>query len=79
MSLIAKNAARSLLQNKLQAQLADRNYQAINGTRQSARNFKEGTLNIGTMHFSTPDEKITKEMIMDYQKKEQEKHYDDGA
>ena len=79
MSLIAKNAARSLLQNKLQAQLADRSYQAINGTRQSARNFKEGTLNIGTMHFSTPDEKITKEMIMDYQKKEQEKHYDDGT
>ena len=79
MSLIAKNAARSLLQNKLQAQLADRSYQAINGTRQSVRNFREGTLNIGTMHFSTPDEKITKEMIMDYQKKEQEKHYDDGT
>jgi chromosome segregation ATPase len=31
------------------------------------------------MHFSTPDEKITKEMIMGYQKKEQEKHYDDGT
>jgi hypothetical protein len=49
MSLIAKNAARSLLQNKLQAQLADRSYQTINGTRQSARNFREGTLNIGTI------------------------------
>ena len=79
MSLIAKNDVRSLLQNKLQAQLADRSYQAINGTRQSARNFREGTLNIGTMHFNTPDDKITKDMIIDYQKKEQEKHYDDGT
>jgi len=79
MSLIAKIQQQSLLQNKLLSQLADRSYQAINGTRQSVRNFREGTLNIGTMHFSTPDEKITKEMIMDYQKKEQEKHYDDGT
>ena len=37
MSLIAKIQQQSLLQNKLQAQLADRSYQAINGTRQSAR------------------------------------------
>ena len=79
MSLIAKNAVRSLLQNKLQDQVADRSYQGINGTRQSARNFREGTFNIGTMHFNTPDDKITKDMIIDYQRKEQEKHYDDGT
>jgi hypothetical protein len=60
MSLIAKNASRSLLQNKLQTQLADRSYQAINGTREIARNFREGTLNIGTMRFSTPDENLPK-------------------
>ena len=54
-------------------------YQAVNGTRQAPRNFREGTLEIGKMHFSTPQDRITKEMIMDYQKTEQERHYDDGS
>jgi chromosome segregation ATPase len=49
-------------------------YQAVNGTRQAPRNFKEGTLEIGKMHFTNPQDRITKEMIMDYQKTEQEKH-----
>jgi hypothetical protein len=31
------------------------------------------------MHFSTPQDRITKEMIMDYQKTEQERNYDDSA
>jgi hypothetical protein len=73
MSLIAKIQQQSLLQNKLQAQLAEMSYQAVNGTRQAPRNFREGTLEIGKMHFSTPQDRITKEMIMDYQKTEQEK------
>ncbi len=79
MSLIAKIQQQSLLQNKLQAQLAEMSYQAVNGTRQEPRNFKEGTLEIGKMHFTTPQDRITKEMIMDYQKTEQEKHYTDSA
>ena len=74
MSLIAKIQQESLLQNKLQAQLAEMSYQSLNGTRQSARNFREGTLEIGKMNFTTPQDRITKEMVMDYQKKEQEKH-----
>ncbi len=73
MSLIDKIQQQSLLQNKLLAQIAEMSLQAINNTRQSARNFKEGTLEIGKMHFTTPQDKITKEMIMDYQKSEQEK------
>ena len=73
MSLINKIQQQSLLQNKLLAQIAEMSLQAINNTRQSARNFKEGTLEIGKMHFTTPQDKITKEMIMDYQKTEQEK------
>ena len=73
MSLIDKIQQQSLLQNKLLAQIAEMSLQAINNTRQSARNFKEGTLEIGKMHFTTPQDKITKEMIMDYQKTEQEK------
>jgi len=79
MSLIAKIQQQSLLQNKLQAQLAEMSYQAVNGTRQSARNFREGTFEIGKMHFNTPQDRITKEMIMDYQQAQQEKHYDDGS
>jgi hypothetical protein len=73
MSLIDKIQQQSLLQNKLMAQMSEMSLQAINNTRQSARNFKEGTLDVGKMHFTTPQDKITKEMIMDYQKTEQEK------
>ena len=79
MSLIAKIQQQSLLQNKLQAQLAEMSYQAVNGTRQAPRNFREGTLEIGKMHFSTPQDRITKEMIMDYQAREQEKYYKDSG
>jgi hypothetical protein len=74
MSLIAKIQQESLLQNKLQAQLAEMSYQSLNGTRQSARNFREGTLEIGKMNFTTPQDRINKEMVMDYQKTQQEKH-----
>ena len=79
MSLIAKIQQESLLQNKLQAQLAEMSYQSLNGTRQSARNFREGTLEIGKMNFTTPQDRITKEMVMDYQKTQQEKHYVDAT
>ncbi len=79
MSLIAKIQQQSLLQNKLQAQLAEMSYQTVNGTRQAPRNFKEGTLEIGKMHFTNPQDRISKEMIMDYRKTEQEKHYVDSA
>ena len=79
MSLIAKIQQQSLLQNKLLVQLAEMSYQAVNGTRQSARNFREGTFEVGKMHFNTPQDRITKEMIMDYQQSQQEKHYDDGT
>jgi hypothetical protein len=73
MSLIVKIQPQSLLQTKLQAQLAEMSYQTVNGTRQTPRNFREGTLEVGKMHFTTPQDRITKEMIMDYQKSEQEK------
>jgi hypothetical protein len=74
MSLIAKIQQQSLLQTKLLAQLAEMSYQAVNGTRQAPRNFREGTLEIGKMNFTTPQDRITKEMVMDYQKTQQEKH-----
>ena len=61
------------------SQLSEISYRAINGKRQNARNFNEGTLNVGTMNFNTPQDKITKDMFLDYQKAEQQKHYDDGT
>ena len=74
MSLIAKIQKQSLLQNKLQAQLAEMSYQAVNGTRQAPRNFREGTLDIGKMNFdNTVQDRITKEMVTDFHKKEQER------
>jgi hypothetical protein len=73
MSLIAKIQQQSFLQNKLLPQIAEMSYQDVNGTRQAPRNFREGTLEIGKMNFTTPQDRITKEMIMDYQKSEQEK------
>jgi hypothetical protein len=79
MSLINRLAQESIKQNKLISQLSEISYRAINGKRQSARNFKEGTLNVGTMNFNTPPDKITKDMFMDYQKTEQQKHYTDGT
>ena len=79
MSLINRLAQESIKQNKLISQLSEISYRAINGKRQSARNFNEGTLNVGTMNFNTPPDKITKDMFMDYQKTEQQKHYTDGA
>ena len=79
MSLINRLAQESIKQNKLISQLSEISYRAINGKRQSARNFNEGTLNVGTMNFNTPPDKITKDMFMDYQKTEQQKHYTDGT
>ena len=79
MSLINRLAQESIKQNKLISQLSEISYRAINGKRQNARNFNEGTLNVGTMNFNTAPDKITKDMYLDYQKAEQEKHYIDGA
>jgi hypothetical protein len=79
MSLIAKIQQQSLLQNKLQAQLAEMSYQDVNGTRQLARNFREGTFEMRKKHFNTPQDRITKEIIMDYQQAQQERHYVDSS
>jgi len=79
MTLLDKIINESKIQEQLNAQLAEMSYRAVNGTRQAPRNFTEGILNVGTMNFKTPDDKITKEMIMDYQQKEQEKYYVDAS
>lgn len=79
MSLLDKIAKENKIQAQLNSQLSEMTYRAFNGTRQAPRNFREGILNVGTINFKTADDKITKEMIMDYQQKEQEKFFTDAV
>ena len=74
MSPIDKQARVAQLETELQARIAEQAYKSFNGTRQSVRNFREGTLNIGKMNFdNTAQDRITKEMVTDFHKKEQQR------
>lgn len=65
---------------ELYKQLSDSSYISINGKRQNSRNFKEGVLNLGQIHFEQPKNVLTKEMILEYQKEQQNKPaYEDIA
>ena len=67
MSLIDKQLKASKLQKELAIKRDELAYKSFNGTRQAARNFREGTLNIGQMGFdNTAEERITKEMITEH-------------
>ena len=70
MSLINKQLRETNSQKELAIKIDDQTCESFNGTRQSGRNFREGTLNVGQMGFdNTVEERITKEMITDYHKK----------
>ena len=58
---------------ELYKQLSDSSYRSINGKRQNSRNFKDGILNLGQIHFQQPKDVLTKEMILEYQKEQQNK------
>jgi hypothetical protein len=74
MSLIDKQLRAAKLQREFAIKIDEQAYKSFNGTRQSTRNFREGTLDIGKMVFdNTAEERITKEMITDYHKKEQDR------
>ena len=74
MSLIDKQLRAARLQREFAIKIQEHAYKSFNGTRQTARNFREGTLNIGQMGFdNTAEERITKEMITDFHKKEQDR------
>ncbi len=65
----------SQLDRELYIKQADITYIAFNGTKQSVRNFREGTLDIGKMNFdNTVQDRITKEMVTDFHKNEQERY-----
>ena len=77
MSSINNIADEALRQNMLLAQMSNASYNAINGTRQKERDFKEGILNMGKLNeqMDVSKDKITKEMIMDYKREQEEKSY----
>ncbi len=74
MSPIDKQLRVPKLQREFVIKTEELDYQSFNRTRQEDRNFREGTLNIGQMGFdNTTEERIAKEMITDYHKKEQDR------
>lgn len=79
MSIINKVAEEALRQNRLLAQMSNISYNAINGKRQNRREFFEGILNAGKLddQMKDPTEKITKEMIMDYKREQEERSFKD--
>ncbi len=76
MSLTDKLVKQSIIQNQLQNQLVEMSYREINGKRQEDRNFKEGMFNIGTVYFNTSQDKLTREMTMDYKQTEEERYFE---
>ena len=66
------------IDSSLISELSDLSYRSIGGRRQAPRSNKEGIVNLGSIPFelTPPPDKITQEMIMDYQK-EREKPYID--
>ena len=80
MSIINKMLDLSLQQKNLQSQISDMSYKITNGKKLSNKNFYEGIVNPGTIDFvSAPESKITKEMILDYRQKEDERTYKNAA
>ena len=78
MSIVNDVAAESIRQSRLFSQLADLSYKAVNGKRQTARDFTKGMLNVGKLgeQMDVPKDEITKDMILDYKREQEEKLYD---
>jgi hypothetical protein len=80
MSIINKMLDLSLQQKILQSQISDMSYKITHGKKLSNKFFYEGIVNPGTVDIvSAPDSKITKEMILDYRQKEDERTYKNAA
>jgi hypothetical protein len=73
MSLLNKIVNSSIAENRTNRRLHDISYSSINGQRQEVGNYQpEGVVMLGQMNREKPLQAITKEMIEDYQKQEQE-------
>ena len=56
---------------QLYKQLNDLSYKSVNGKRQDVRNFREGVVDIGKIHFNQPKDVLTKDMILEFQKEQE--------
>ena len=70
MSFWDKVINQNKIDSSLITELSDLSYRSIGGKRQPPRGTKEDIVNLGTIPFETtpPPDKITKDMILDYQK-----------
>ncbi len=69
MYLLDKIINNSMIDNNLKIKLNDLSYRATNGVRQPLS--RTGIVNPGSVHFNQPKDQITKEMILEYQKEQQ--------
>ena len=74
MSLWDKIITQSKIDSSLLTELSDISYKSTKGKREKPRNLKEGIVDLGKIPFEVnpPKDKITKEMIEDYQKSQLE-------
>ena len=74
MSFWDKIVAQNRIDSSYITELNDISYRSTNGVREKPRNLKEGIVDIGTLPFQVnlPQTQITKEMIMDYHKSQQQ-------
>ena len=71
MSLLNKIVNSSIAENRTNRRLHDISYSSINGQRQEVGNYQpEGVVMLGQMNREKPLDAITKEMIQEFQEKE---------
>ena len=70
MSLLNRVIDFQLLDLNIVNQLSDISYGVSKGIRQKNREFAQGIQDLGKINFNETDDKITKEMILDYQEEE---------
>jgi len=70
MSLLNKIVKSSIAENKINRRLHDISYSAINGERQEPQQQPEGVVMLGQINNKKPLSAITKEMIQEYQERE---------
>ena len=78
MSLWDKIIHQNLKDTFLLTQLSDISYKSTGGKSEKGRTFRDGIVNLGQIPFQQkqPTDKITKEMIIDYHKKQNEPEID---
>ena len=74
MTLLNKFKNEQNRQLQIQAQLAEQSYRAFNGVKQSRENERSGELR-KKMNDDLPASSLTKEMIQDYQREQEEEDF----